>query len=230
MPKTQKIIQFALIIIALCFLTYNVFVLKASFFYLLYLYWFDECIRTVGVWVRVRSTKFIADVEEKDKKIIVNGEEKPLTPAMSVNLRIFFLFLYFVFIVFGFGFMLTLFSDVDNLGANISVFMFQNMGFNINVGIFLLREIVSYLYDFVIYKRFNAQHLMPFPETIDKRTLVLHLSIILGGGTWVLSQHDLLFGIDLTTGKYGYVLIIPFVVIRFIVEIVLFLKKEKNTA
>ncbi len=228
MQNKQKSIQFIIVMSALCFLAYNILLLKASLFYLLYLYWFDECFRTIGAWARINSTKYIEGFDGKDKKIIVNGQEKPLSPKASVNLRIFFLFLYFVFIVFGFGFAFALFRDSKSLSDNIGIFMFLNIGFNINLGIFLLREIISYLYDFVLTKRFTAENLMPFPEAMDKRTLVLHLSIIFGGGLWVLSKHKLLFGIDITAGNHDYVLIIPFVAIRLIMEIVLFLKKEKN--
>lgn len=226
MQNKQKSIQFIVVMSALCFMAYNVLLLKASLFYLLYLYWFDECFRTVGAWARINSTQYIENFDGKDMKVIINGQEKPLTPKQSVNTRIFFLFLYFVFIVFGFGFMFALFNDPNGLSDNIVIFMFLNIGFNINLGIFLLREIVSYLYDFVFTKRFTAENPMPFPNSIDKQTIVLHLSIILGGGLWALSKHKLLFGIDFTEGNHAYVLIIPFVVIRLVMEIILFLKKE----
>lgn len=227
MQNKQRNIQFVIIMSALCFLAYNVLLLKASLFYLLYLYWFDECFRTVGAWARINSTKYIEDFDGKDKKNMMNEQEKPLTPKQSVNTRIFFLFLYFVFIVFGFGFMFALFTNSNSMAENIRIFMFLHIGFNINLGIFLLREVVSYLYDFVLTKRFTAENPMPFPDSMDKQTIVLHLSIIFGGGLWMLSKHKLLFGIDLTEGNHEYVLIIPFVAIRLIMEIVLFLKKKK---
>lgn len=228
MKKNYKYIRFALILSALCLLSYNVFVLKVNFFYLLYLYWFDECFRTLGAWTRVRSTSHIAN-SEKEGQIVVNGESKTLSPQSAINVRIFFLCLYFVFIVFGFGFMFPLFSDSsDDLLKNIQIVTFAHLGFNLNLGIFLLREIVSYWHEFVLTKKYNATNLMPFPDTIDKQTLVLHLSIILGGGVWVLSKNKLLFGLDLSAGEYGYLLIIPFVVIRLVVEIILFVKKEET--
>ena len=129
---------------------------QVTVFYIVYLFWFQELLRTlVDFFVIIRQKKTIA--------------EKWQFLKMSFG-SFFILWIYFVFIVLLFGFMLNR-DNSDLLGDNMLVLLFRNWYFNINMLLFLAEY---------IYFRKQADNTALQLHIFNPRHIILHISIILG--------------------------------------------------
>ena len=129
---------------------------QVTVFYVIYLFWFQEFIRTLVDFVYLIWQK--KTIREKFDFIKISFGS------------FFILFIYVVFIVVVFGFMLN-WNNRELLGQNILVLMFRNWYFNINMFLFLGQ------YIYFRNQSNNSQLQMPL---FSKRHIILHISIILG--------------------------------------------------
>ncbi len=129
---------------------------EVTVFYVIYLFWFQEFVRTVVDFMYLFF---------QQKRIW--GKLQFLQLAFG---SFFILFIYVVFILLLFGFML----NRDNgklLGNNILVLMFRNWLFNINLLLFSAEY---------IYLRANADNRNLQLVIFNRRHIILHISILLG--------------------------------------------------
>ncbi|WNM18474.1 DUF6498-containing protein [Flavobacterium capsici] len=130
---------------------------QVTVFYIIYLFWFQELIRTL--------VDFVCLIWKK------NTIRKKFDFIKISFGSFFILFIYVVFIVLLFGFMLN-WGNRDLLGKNILVLMFRNWYFNANMLLFF----AEYIY--FRSKSDNTNLQMPL---FSRRHIILHISIILGG-------------------------------------------------
>lgn len=164
---------------------------QTTVFYILYLFWCDELIRTIFD----RFRYYFRKNQIQDLPLFYKDNKE----------RFFMLFLYLIFIIVFFGFMLDR-KDYSIVGNNIHVFLFQNTLFNVSVLTFLGRE-------FYFYKT-NNEILEP-KNVWSKGILILHISIVLGVLFWALSTQKFQF-----FKEYAIVLsVVPFLVIKLLFEL-----------
>lgn len=161
---------------------------EVSVFYIIYLFWFQEFIRTLfDVIFLLKQAK------------TVNQKFEVLKSSFG---NFFLLFIYFVFIVLIFGFMLNS-NDSSLLGKNILVLFFKNWFFNINLILFSV--------EYFIFK--HNQNTFQYPIVIfNRRHIILHLSIILGAIIQLILLPKWNFD------KYSiasFVVILPFLLLKF---------------
>ena len=153
MKQFYKIDILTMLVITLLGITQG----QVNVFYIIYLFWFQELIRTLVDFVYLIWEK--KTIREKFDFIKISFGS------------FFILFIYVVFIVLLFGFMLN-WGNRDLLGKNILVLMFRNWYFNANMLLFL----AEYIYFRSKSDKTNLQ--MPL---FSRRHIILHISIIIGG-------------------------------------------------
>ncbi|MFB2120559.1 DUF6498-containing protein [Parapedobacter sp. 2B3] len=163
---------------------------QVTVFYIIYLFWFQELIRTVVeftclIWQR-------KTIKEKFDFIKISFGS------------FFILFVYVVFIVLLFGFMLN-WNNRELLGQNILVIMFRNWYFNINMILFL----AQYIYFRKQTDNTNLQ--MPL---FSRRHIILHVSIILGA----LIQLAIVPRFNLENTWASTWVILPFLLLKIFIE------------
>ena len=131
-----------------------------SVFYIIYLFWWDEFLKTIFDTLRYWFKKELIDDVPRFKS--------------NTRGRMFFLFIYFVFIVLCFGFMLD-WDNKDLMILNFRVLFFNNALFDFTIFSFLLREI--YLYR-------NQTQKIDSHSILSRGIITLHISIILGIFAW----------------------------------------------
>lgn len=163
---------------------------EVTVFYIVYLFWFQELIRTVvdAVFVFNKSKTTTA------KSIFVS----------SMISSFFLLFVYLVFIVVLFGLILNL-GNEKLMQQNILVVIFQNWYFNITMLLFS----VEY-----IYFRKNEDNTSLALKIFNRRHIILHLSIILGG----LIQMSLVPRLDLNIIWHSAVVVLPFLLLKIYID------------
>lgn len=129
---------------------------QVTVFYIIYLFWFQELIRTLVDLFHVVMQKKTA-------------QDKINVLRLSIA-NFFLLFVYLVFIVVLFGFMLN-WSDSERMGQNILVVIFRNWYFNLNILLFGLEY---------IYYRNQTDNSNLELQPFNRRHIILHISIILG--------------------------------------------------
>ncbi|SDG72921.1 DUF6498-containing protein [Winogradskyella thalassocola] len=169
---------------------------QVSVFYIIYLFWFDELLKTIFDFLKSRF---------QNKNIIHLQRYKGL-----VKSRFFMLGIYLIFILVCFGILLD-WNDSDIVIGNFEVFFFKNLWFNISVLGFLGREIVQYYYDDTIQP--SAHNI------VSKGMLTLHLSIILGVLLWFFFSKNWDNDIFNLSAYNSTLAILPFVIIKFVFEI-----------
>lgn len=153
MKQLYKIDILTMLVITLLGITQG----QVNVFYIIYLFWFQELIRTLVDFVYLFW-----------KQKTIGGKFDFIKISFG---SFFILFIYAVFIVLLFGFMLN-WGNRDLLGKNILVLMFRNWYFNANMLLFL----AEYIY--FRSKSDNTNLQMPL---FSKRHIILHISIIIGG-------------------------------------------------
>lgn len=182
----QKTETFTFLLITLLGVTSG----QVTVFYIVYLFWFQELVRTlVDFIVVLRQKKTIA--------------EKWLFLKMSFA-SFFILWIYFVFIVLLFGFMLN-WKNSDLLGDNIRVLMFRNWFFNINILLFL----AEYIY---FRKQTDNTGLEIYP--FNRRHMILHISIILGA----LIQLAIVPRLEIDSKWVSALVVLPFMLLKLWID------------
>lgn len=164
---------------------------QTTVFYILYLFWFDELIRTIFEKITYYFKK--------------NEIENPVQYLKSVNGKFYFLFLYLIFIFVFFGLIIDR-NDFDLIAVNFTVLFFKNSFFNYSLLVFVLREV--YLY------RENSAHKEP-NSLLSIRIFILHISIVLGVLFWALSTQKFHF----MEAYANSIAIVPFLLLKVIIEI-----------
>lgn len=162
-----------------------------SVFYIIYLFWWDELLKSVfDVLKYVFKKPYISN---------------PKSFFLDTKGRFFFLMIYIVFIIVFFGFMID-WKNKDMVGLNFEVFLFMNPLFNFSLISILLREI--YLFR-------HPEESIITHTAFSSGIITLHVSIILGILLWAFITLKLQY-----LESYAVVLsIIPFMLLKVFFEI-----------
>ena len=188
------------------FALYAIFYQNSSVFFVVYLFWFDELIRSISIFIQLKICNETA---------FKNPEFTKPIALINVKVRFFFLFIYSVFIVIVYGLFFHLSSEkTDILGENIQIFTFGDISFNICLMIAFSREILQIRITHIN----RGRALMEF-DAMSGNMLTLHLSIIFGAFLWAITSGKFQ-ALHLNFGLLnGFAYIIPFFIIKFWVEI-----------
>ncbi len=162
-----------------------------SVFYILYLFWWDELLKTC-----FDGLKYF------NKKLTLNS---PKAYFKNVKTRLFFLMIYLVFIFVFFGMIMDWKSD-DLVLNNFEVFLFKNSLFNLSLITFLGRELYLYFYE----KNHVIGH-----HVLSRGIITLHLSIVLGILLWFFVAKKM----NLLDSNASVLSILPFLLIKLYFEI-----------
>lgn len=163
---------------------------EVTVFYIIYLFWFQEFIRTIVDF----SYLLLQKKTLKEKFLFVK--------ASSGNF--FILYIYLIFIVLLFGFMLN-WSNQELLGKNIFVLVFRNVYFNANI-LFFLAE--------YIYYRSKADNTGLQLHIFNRRHIILHISIIVGAFIQLAFIPN--YNIDNTWGSI--LVVLPFLLLKIFLD------------
>jgi len=168
---------------------------EITIFYVIYIFWWDELIKTSFDFLRYTFK--------------TNQIEDPENLKVDIGVRFFMLFLYFVFIVICFGFIIN-WSSQDTISTNIEVLVFQNIYFNISLISFISRE--AYFYYKNLFTQVGLRNLM------SGGILTLHISIILGLLMWGISTKKIV-SLPLDLESYSTILAIaPFFIVKILFQ------------
>ena len=159
---------------------------ETTVFYIIYLFWFDEFIRTVFDRVAYRFKK--------------ENIENPIQFQQQNKERFFLLGVYFIFIVVLFGIIID-WKQMDLIGLNYSVLLFKNQIFNFSLLTIIVREI--YLYQ-------SKTDKILAKSVASNGIIILHISIVLGLLIWFLSTQKFQFMLDYS----NVISIIPFLLLK----------------
>lgn len=163
---------------------------QVTVFYIIYLFWFQELLRTfVDFFVIIQQKGTVA--------------EKWLCLKMSFG-SFFILWIYLVLIVLLFGFLLN-WENSDLLRDNILVLMFRNWYFNINILLFL----AAYIY---FRKQTDNSALAIYP--FNRRHIILHISIILGA----IIQLAIVPRLEIENKWVSTLVILPFMLLKLWID------------
>lgn len=186
--RLSKYLSLAAMILITLVAIYNK---NITVFYIIYLFWWDEFLKTVFYRLRYHFKK--------------NLFQNPVQVLNGIKSRLFFLFIYIVFIIVIFGLVIN-WKDHDLIIMNLEVLFFKNTFFNITLLPFLLREIA-------IYQIGSDQ--ITFNTSLSKGVITLHISIVLGILLWFLvSKKFILF-----TDHAVIFSIIPFLLLKIFFEV-----------
>lgn len=192
---------------------YNVLYDNASLFFIIYLFWFDELIRNISLFIQVK----------------MKVEDAHPLPAFTkkqaidhIKGRFFFLFIYVVFIVLAFG----LFYHIDNEDAlvrNVRIFFFRDLPFNVCLMIAITRE---------FFQLRHAQQTCNVPlqqfGAMNGQLITLHLSIIFGGFLWAFTSGRFK-DFHLNLGLFNhYAIALPFFIIKLATDFYHIKQANKN--
>lgn len=164
---------------------------ETTVFYILYLFWCDEFLRTFfDRWRWIRKPHLIQN------KIAFLDHNKQ---------RFFMLWVYFVFIIIIFGLVMD-WKESELVLQNFEVLFFRNGLFNYTLATFLLREVYLFTND-----NFDIEG----QYVVSNGVIILHLSIILGIFAWFLSKEKFPLFEEFAT----VFSIIPFLILKLIFEI-----------
>lgn len=172
---------------------------QISVFYIVYLFWFDEILRTVS--------KFVFYIFKK--QFIQNQ----LVFISNIKSKFFLLFVYFVFIVIFFGFIID-WKNQDLILINFEVLLFQSSMFNFTLITFIVREL------FLFFK--NEYETVTGNILLSKGIIVLHISIIIGMLIWGFLPKN--FYENSNSNMLSAIVIAPFLLLKLFFEI----KTSKN--
>lgn len=203
----------------------GIFYFKWSIFPIVFLFWTENMVQFLFLVIISYSSAHVS---------IPNKAASAYTLLSS---KFFINMIYFVFLTFGWGFisLITGKGNEESFGVLASIFtvlMGKDSGFNIALGLCLLRETWLYLRDFHIKPIFTAERPFVLPDTFGYKEITLHLSLVLGmGGSLLVSKW--LTQDDTPTFLSNYGFIIFFLVLKLAVEVFIFLtdkpEPEKNS-
>lgn len=167
---------------------------QISVFYIIYLFWFHEFLRTVF--------KFGFYLFKREKIIHQHVYYE------NIKSKAFILTIYFIFIFIFFGLILD-WKNSNLIFINLETFMFKNNMFNLTVVTFLVRELMLYFND----------ELKSITENVflSKGIIVLHISIIIGMLIWGFLPID--FYENTNSNLLSGLVIAPFLFLKLFFEI-----------
>ena len=173
---------------------------QVSVFYIIYLFWFQELLRTLISFIFMKKS-----------------------PELGKNIAVFFMSLfpmtiYFVFIIVLFGFMLN-WNNWELMALNFETFLFRNIYFNISLFFFLAESV---FFSYLNRKTFDFSENV---QAFNPRHLILHISIILGAiiQLFIVKKFPEYFSPE---NLWGSVLVItPFLALRLFFNV---LQKTEN--
>lgn len=163
---------------------------EVTVFYVIYLFWFQEFIRTVVDFVYLLIRK--KTVKERFSFIKVSFG------------NFFILYIYLIFIVVLFGFMLN-WGNQELLGKNVLILMFRNVYFNVNILLFLA--------EYVYFRSKRDSEGLQF-YVFNRRHIILHISIIVG--TFIQLAFTPNYTID-STWK-SVLVVLPFLLLKIFLD------------
>lgn len=163
---------------------------EVTVFYIIYLFWFQEFVRTV-----VDSMYLL----NRRKKL---REKMAFVKASSGNF--FILYVYLIFIIVLFGLMLN-WNNHELLGKNVLVLMFRNVYFNTNILLFLAE------YAYFRSKTDNKELQL---HIFNRRHIILHISIIVGAFIQLAFIPN--YNIDNTWGSI--LVVLPFLLLKIFLD------------
>jgi hypothetical protein len=167
---------------------------QSTVFYLLYFFWWNELIRLVVDRLCYKRNK---------------NAVYEITLSSRFSESLFLMGIYWVFLVVIFGFIAAADSPDAVIIVNMQVLMFHNWFFDINL-IFVLLE------RWYLHK--TQQPLHVYFEAFNPNTIVLHVSIIVGGALmfFVVRKYPEIFTPE---NRWGSALIIlPFLLLRMLLQ------------
>ncbi|MFD0990654.1 hypothetical protein ACFQ1R_11140 [Mariniflexile jejuense] len=188
--KTPKIAEYLSLFVMTTITILAIYNKQISVFYILYLFWIDEFLKTVFDRLRYQFKR--------------SQIQNPEAFFSNTKNRLFFLMIYIVFIIVFFGLMID-WNNTDLVLGNFEVFFFKNALFNFSLITFLLREIYLYINN---NSYTEAHHL------ISKGIITLHVSLILGMFIWFLIKKEFIVFENYVT----VFAIIPFLLLKVFFE------------
>ncbi len=192
--KTSAVSNYASLAFMSLFTLMAVINNQISVFYIIYLFWFDEFLRTIFLFFRYFF-----------KRETVPNPQVFIQQARS---KMFFLFLYFIFIFVFFGLMID-WNNSDLIFINLSALLFKNSLFNITILTFIGSELLLFLkndFENII------GHIL-----ISKGVIVLHISIILGVFIWGFLPKEF-YEFSFSNLRSG-IIIAPFLLLKLFFEL-----------
>lgn len=189
--KYNRIAEYFSLFAMIMFTIIAIFNKNITVFYLLYLFWCDEFLKTISDYLRFRF-----------KKNTLENAPKYLSNTKS---RLFLLMVYLVFIIVFFGLMLD-WKNSDLILNNFEVFFFKNQLFNFSFITFLLRE---------MYLFWNAVQTTTSHHLLSQGIITLHISLVLGILFWFLVTKKIMILEDYAT----IISIIPFLLLKVFFEV-----------
>jgi hypothetical protein len=167
---------------------------QISVFYIIYLFWFDEFLRTIFQFIFYYF-----------KRKEIKGH--PLY-FKTIKSKLFVLFIYFIFIIVCFGLLID-WKNTDLILINFEVFLFKNELFNFTIVTFLGRELLLYFKN-----ELNIIHQNIF---LSKRIIILHISIIIGMCIWAFLPKYIYE--NSSSNILSAIIISPFLLLKLFFEI-----------
>ena len=215
MEKAQKNINILFLLLFSVYAIYSITYQNASIFFIVYLFWFDELIRSISMYIQLKMNTEDLQIVPKFTK------SQALT---NIKSRFFFLFVYSAFIVIVFGLFFHLDKEnTDALGRNIKILFFQDIAFNVCIMIALVREIIQ-----LRTASLNRDAPIPSFSAMSGNLLTLHLSIILGAFLWAITSGKFT-SFSFTLGSFNkYAIILPFFIVKFCVDLYVINHADKS--
>jgi hypothetical protein len=154
--KHQILGEYFSLIVMTCITIMAIYSKQITVFYIIYLFWCDEFLKTIFDGLRYRFKK--------------EQIQNPTNYILNIKNRFFMLLIYLVFIIVCFGLILE-WNNTNLILGNFEVFFFKNTLFNISLITFLLREMYLYKNNQLVL---NSHHLL------SSGIITLHISLILG--------------------------------------------------
>lgn len=189
--SSNKIINYASLFSMTLITVFSIINQETTVFYLLFLFWCDEFIRTL----------FDGFGYFFCKKNVDNASRY----LSRVKSRYFLLFVYLIFIIIVFGLLID-WKNGDLVIDNLSILFFKNSLFNYTVLTFLVRE--SFLF-------FNNKNQLEAKSIVSKGIIILHISLVLGIFFWFISSQKLDFFKEYAT----LISIVPFLILKLYFEV-----------
>jgi hypothetical protein len=162
-----------------------------SVFYILYLFWCDEFLKTIFDYLRYRFKN--------------NASVYAPQYLSNTKSRLFMLMVYLVFIIVFFGLILD-WKNQDLILSNFEVFLFKNQLFNFSLITFLLRE---------VYLFWNGTQPTASRHLLSRGIITLHVSLLLGMLFWFLITKKIMMFQNYAT----IISIIPFLILKIFFEV-----------
>jgi hypothetical protein len=163
---------------------------QVTVFYIVYLFWFQELMRSIIDLIFIYKEK-----KTKNDKILL---------IKSAFGSFFILYVYVIFIVVLFGLMLN-WGDEKLMYQNISVILFKNWYFNFNI--------IAFVAQYAYYRN-HAENSTLELRIFNRRHIILHLSVIIGG----LIQMSIVPRLNLDNSWNAAIVIIPFLLLKVLLD------------